>query len=105
MNPIDYLTRIQADAAAALAILQCPVPLLYSALTDRQTRPTPPLPPLGGASFAFPDPVFGSWITRLTDHNTAGGLSVRTPSIGRAWNVDGSRLWLLAGSALIFDVN
>ena len=66
-------------------------PSPYTAISDRDPRPKPPLPALGPAGFQFTDPVFGSRILRVTDDNTRPGFPGRSftaPSAAHqlAWN-------------------
>jgi hypothetical protein len=69
----------------------------YHARIDTIAEPKPPPLHLGPAPFAFPDPVFGTDLIRVTDEHTAGGTSLRVPSNAHvaAWNTDGTRFYVM----------
>jgi hypothetical protein len=98
---------ITVDAPAlppppAPAPAPAPAPVLppstYDAISDRTPRAKPALTELGGAGFAFHDPVFGTRLTRITDGLTRPGAldrSYRTPSAthSNAWSADGRHFY------------
>ena len=78
-----------------------PPPGTGEGITDRLTRPKPPVPVLGPAGFAFNDPVFGSRMLRVTDGRTRPGApdrSYKTPSAAHqnAWNTTSTRFYTLS---------
>jgi hypothetical protein len=82
------------DQPLALTVLAAAPPSTYDAVVDRAARAKGPLPDLGGAGFAFSDPVFGTRMLRVTDGATrpaAPNRSYRTPSgtHTNAWSADG----------------
>jgi hypothetical protein len=86
---------------ATITDAPCPVPLTYALPTDRTARPKPPLPTLGPANSRYLDPVFSTWIARMTDAGCVSelpGRSFRTPSSvhARAWNADGTLFYVVS---------
>src|SRR5579863_9951932 len=83
----------------------------YCARTDRKTESYPKTPPvLGPAGSSFPDPSFGSRISRVTDGSTdprAPGQSFHTPSSGEqnSWDSTSTHFYVIAagGFYLLFD--
>lgn len=77
-------------------------PLLrYDAVEDREPRPEPSLPAIGGAGSSFFDPIFSSQIWRITDGATrpnAPDRSYRTPSgtHQNAWSADGRYFYVVS---------
>jgi hypothetical protein len=85
------IASIAAPAWAATA------PSTYSAYSGTDPKPSPSPPPaLGPANSIFRDPTFGSRILRVTDGNTAGGMSIIPEDAGyfRTWNADATALKL-----------
>ncbi len=71
----DPSTSAEATRSIATSSAKSP----YAAIADRDVRPEPPVPSLGGAGYQFTDPVFRSRMLRVTDANT------RPDTVGRSW--------------------
>lgn len=100
----EYLQRIQADTAAALALMDAP-PSWYNLRTDRDIVPLPPLPAMPERGFVV-DPSFGTTIHRLTNQTTRiNKSSWGTPSAPalNAWSSDGKRFYVVSddGSSVL----
>jgi len=98
-GPVWSFTTVAAPVTSG-------VPSQYSAITDRTTRPKPPLPQLGAAGFTFNDPAFGSKMMRVTDGQTRPGVvnrSFRMPSNAHAaaWNAAGTKFFVMSNDGTI----
>lgn len=100
------LNDVIAACTKAKTALAPPIGPIYP-LTDRLSRPKPPLPMLGPAGFTFTDPIFRSRMLRVTDEKTTGGsTSWRTSSASdRVWNADGTVFFVENSGAgtVLFD--
>jgi hypothetical protein len=84
----------------ALPALAVTAPSVYSGYTGVDPKPIPPPPALGPANSILADPTFGSRILRVTDANTAGGMSLIPGDAGffRTWNADSTALKLMSAN-------
>jgi hypothetical protein len=81
-------------------------PSAYDAIADRNPRPEPLLPALGGAGTTVFDPLFGSHMWRVTARDTRPGApdrSYRTPSgtHQNAWSAHGSFFYVVSTDGTI----
>ncbi len=72
-------------------------PSVYSGYTGTDIKNEPGVPKLGAANTVFTDPAFGSRILRVTDSNTANGLSFVPADSGftRTFNADSTAIKLI----------
>jgi hypothetical protein len=98
-GPVWSFTTAAAASATTPAPPSSGAPLAYSAATDRNPAPKPPLPVLGPAGFKFVDPTFGSRMLRVTDGNIRPGAlsrSYSTPSASHQneWNTNSTLFYV-----------
>jgi len=97
------LDGIRDDAfVVQLAPPSAVAPTTYTAPTDRDVRPYPPLPVLGPAGYQFSDPTFGSKMLRVTDDNTRPDRLGRfwaspTFTVTSGWNTDSTKFFVEGG--------
>ncbi len=101
-----FVSFAAAALAAGALFAESPVPLTYSAITDRTVRSKPPAPALGPAGSVVVDPTFSSRILRVTDdkgfkdhpsmsfYTTAGAFV-------NAWNKDGTKFFIRCDAGFV----